>query len=275
MATLEKVMNMKKRGMSDGQIIQSLKEEGISPKEIQDSLSQSKIKSSLVNNPETQTNPPGEYDDFQGEQSIMTKGNTGYETEQPPHYEENMAPAPYDTSGPYPQEEPQINPTAYQEYAPQYSDQQYPEYQPPQSLDVETISDIAEQIAEEKNEKLKKQISSFSRFKEETKMNLEKIEQRLARLENTFNELQIAIIRKIGDYGEDIQDISKEMHATQKSFSKILDPLTENITRLKEFSSNENSSPTSPKTQKKSEQSEPEPRKIIKKPKDNFENYLR
>ena len=42
----------------------------------------------------------------------------------------------------------------------------------------------------------------------------------------------MAIIGKIGDYGKDIQNISKEMHATQDSFSKILNPLADTIRKV-------------------------------------------
>ena len=45
MAVLELLSQMKSKGMSTAQMIQSLKEQGFSPKEINEALSQSEIKS--------------------------------------------------------------------------------------------------------------------------------------------------------------------------------------------------------------------------------------
>lgn len=285
MAILEKVVEMKKRGISDIQIINILKENGISPREIHEAISQSNIKMSLNKNPQT-TNSPEEYNDFQGEQSIMSKESPQNYPQQSAPYPEQAAPSPYDTPAPYPtpeNEETPAYPEAYQEYYPQYSEQGqsqeqgqgYPEYQPPQSLDIETINDIAEQIVEEKNEQIKKQLSSFNSFKEEIKMNIERIEQRLEKLENLFNELQMAILKRIGDYGEDIQNISKEMHETQNSFSKMLDPLSENINRLRELTGEEPRKSQSKESKQEEKKENSESRKTFKKQKNSFEHYLR
>ena len=37
--------------------------------------------------------------------------------------------------------------------------------------------------------------------------------------------LQSAILKKIGDYGGAVQNISKDLQATQESFSKLINPL--------------------------------------------------
>ena len=151
-----------------------------------------------------------------------------------------------------------------QEYpAPSPNDQMpyYDEYQPQQSSDIETINDIAEQIVEEKTATLKNQITNFTRFKDELILEVEKINERLSKIENTFNELQMAILGKIGEYGSDIQNISKEMHATQDSFSKIINPLTDNIRELQKMTGTDSS------------KSKPKPK--TKKQKADIENYLR
>ncbi len=286
MATLEKVMQLKQQGMSEGQIIQSLKQEGVSPKEINESLSQSKIKSEL--SAEQQQNPmpqptvePGAVNQINSptetsmQPSIMSPENTQSPQEitssyQPSavSYQQEVAP-PATSPGTE-----QLSGT--EQYPPQSSapqeyyqeEQAYPEYQPQQPLDIETINDIAEQIIDEKINKLQKQITSFSNFKEELGLEVQKINERLQKIENTFNELQMAILGKIGDYGKDIQNISKEMHATQDSFSKILNPLTDNIRELQKITgSGEISSPNKP--------NEPQKQGRQKKSKTNFESYLR
>jgi len=158
------------------------------------------------------------------------------QSQQMPMTQSQQIPQPYQTT-------PYVEPAQYQMPAPtpypeQY-EEDYPEYQPQQPADIETINDIAEQIAEEKNVKLKKQISSLAKFKDEINSETQRISNRLTKIEGVFNELQIAVLRKIGDYGKDIQNIAKEMHTTQDSFSKILNPLAENIKELKKITNKE------------------------------------
>jgi len=286
MATLERVMQMKEQGVPETQIIRDLKDQGITPREINEALSQSKIKSEVNSRPPiarptdariTQT-APREIDPTQMQQSIMpTEEREGISPSQIPGINTSQQmnpPMPPQTFEP----EQQIPSQQYQEtfeapqeqYLPEQYPQEnyYPEYQSPQAADIETINDIAEQIVEEKNAKLKKQISSFTRFKEEISSEIKKINQRLERMENVFNELQVAILGKIGGYGEDIKNIAKEMHATQDSFSKIIDPLTDNMRELQEISE-------SPKSEPEKKQSNSNKRKRTKSSRDGFESYLR
>ncbi|MDP2946626.1 MAG: hypothetical protein Q8N88_00790, partial [Nanoarchaeota archaeon] len=72
-------------------------------------------------------------------------------------------------------------------------------------------------------------------FKDSLSLEVEKINERITRIENVFNELQVAILKKIGEYGENIQNIEKEMNMTQNSFSKILNPLTDNIREMQKI----------------------------------------
>jgi len=155
-----------------------------------------------------------------------------------------------------------------------YSDYSYPEYQPSQSTDIETINDISSQIVEEKTKDFKKELASSTRFKKETEDKVKELNNRLTKIETILEELQIAIIRKIGGYGEDIKNLSKEMKATQNSFSKIVDPLTDNIKELQKITGHE-----APETQNmKSSSSKPTTTKLkTEKPKKSgsFEDYLR
>ena len=250
MSTLEKVMQMKQQGIPDWQIVQLLKQQGIYPQEIEEALSQSKIKSAVATGQQfqvanqdltyTQEYPPAE----KMQPTIMSKpqGNNIHENEEFPDYTTKEIPTSYKgVTMPYSeklQQQPQAAEyyQAEQQYPPanNYPVQEtYPEYQTEQMSDIETINDIAEQIVEERTEKLKKQLASLSRFKEEITFEIEKINQRLQKLEETFNNLQASIIRKIGEYGEDIKSIEKEMHETQDSFSKIINPLTDSVRDLK------------------------------------------
>lgn len=260
MALLERVMRMKEYGMSESQIIDSLKQEGFSPADIKESLAQSKIKENL----ETENN----YSDYEGnnsddnfpmQPSIMADQNReslrngrikdkNEDIKQYPKKETSDNDYPYNESennsyqdysyqnqSNQQQYQNDETPEQYPEYNQNYNPQQgeYSEYQPPQALDMETIGDIAEQIIEEKNEQLKKQIKSLINFKKEISVDIKRLDERMNKLEDIFTQLQISILKKVGEYGYDIKNISNEMTKTQDSFSKILNPLTDNIRELK------------------------------------------
>lgn len=262
MGILEKVMQMRQRGQNDSQIIDVLRREGISPREIQESLSQSKIKSALS---QESMQSPQNYQEVQSQETNqdyqqMQPSMMQVQETQPFEVSQQFAPAMEESMQQIPSSfQPSTMPSAqaaesYQEY--------YPEYTP--GSDMETVNEIADQIVEEKTTQIKKQIESFTKFREEIAFDVEKINERLLKVENTLNELQMAIIGKIGEYGRDIQNISKEMHATQDSFSKILNPLTDNIRQMQKINSNDAGRPR-PKTRTEK----------INKEKANFEDYLR
>ncbi|MDP3026522.1 MAG: hypothetical protein Q8N63_02350 [Nanoarchaeota archaeon] len=263
MGTLEKIMQMRQMGQNDSQIIDVLRREGVSPKEIQESLSQSKIKSALSQEPMQprqnyqETQPQEMRPDYQQMQPSMMQ----VQETQPFEVSQQFAPAMEESMQQIPSSfQPSTMPSAqatesYQEY--------YPEYAP--GSDMETVNEIADQIVEEKTAQIKKQIESFIKFREEIALDVEKMNERLLKTENTLNELQMAIIGKIGEYGRDIQNIAKEMHATQDSFSKILNPLTDNIRQMQKINGNEDVGRPRPKT--KSEKTGKE--------KADFEDYLR
>ena len=76
----------------------------------------------------------------------------------------------------------------------------------------------------------------------------------------------LSILKKIGEYGDGIQNIEKEMQSTQNSFSKMVNPLTDNIRELQKITGT--SSKPTPKTKSRTTKSS-------KKDKVNFEDYLR
>ena len=259
MAALERVMQMRQRGIPESQIAQSLREEGFSPREINESLSQSKIKSALVENPEYETfgsmQPPQLPEPRSAREIIPPAGMQPSIMPMSEEQQENSQPY-------YPEQtSEQYAPVEY----PQEQYQEYPEYS--QSTDIETMNDIAEQIVEEKTAKLRKQISTFARFKDEISIEIQSLIQRIEKLENNFNEIQMAVLRKIGEYGEDVKNISKEMRATQDTFSKIVNPIIDKKRKEKEeFELAESEEIPKEKTNSRDKR---------KKPAENFESYLR
>ena len=253
MVILDQITIMRNQGFTTGQIIQNLKEQGISPKEINEALSQSEIKSEVN---KTQNFPGNNY---QSNYSNYTQNQL--QTENIPELPDSNLSYQQSIQSPnqnsiYPQfiESPQmdaqetipgiapyqqlessshpIQPYTKEQYPNdsnyQY-DYQYQDYVPTQAIDVETINDLTNQIIDEKIQDINKEISLFSKFRKETAYKIQEIDKKLSKVKDSLDDLQLAIIKKIGNYGEDIENITKELKATQNSFSKIIDPLMDGV----------------------------------------------
>jgi len=233
MPLVNKVKEMEQQGLSEAEIAQSLEEQGFSPLEINQSLDQAKIKSA-VNNESVDALTTSEM-----QPSLVETDET---TEQMPIEQ--------------PQEEtPQyIYPTPNYPQSPTYQ-----EYQPYSS--AETVTEIAESLIEEKLNKLRKDFLALQQFKEISETRIKSIDDRLRRIEDTIERLQATIIGKIGNYGQNLQEIKQEMGMMQESFSKALNPL---IDRARE----KESSGQAKKPEKQQERKE-------RRKGDGFENYLR
>lgn len=225
MALLERISSMKQQGISDSQIQNTLVNEGVSPREIVEAVSQYKIKNAVASEGGLQP-------------SIMPESNQQQYMSVP-----ESSPSP--TMQQYTQQPQAQQPAYQQEYAQQqvqqqaYDPQQYAQQQgydqqayaqqgyAPQVLDIETVRDISKQQVEESLRRLKEEISSLSKLKSEIKFEIQDIENRLKKVEEVMHEMQSAVIRKMGEYGESIQGISKEIRATQESFAKVINPLVD------------------------------------------------
>ena len=224
MAILEKIRQMQRDGKSESEIINELKELGIHPREISEALSQARIKSALESQQMqkeafSDPNQPGYGEGMQP--SIMPS------IPQPSVMEYQEYPG---MTNEYPAQEQSMG---YQSETQGYPE--YQQYQPAQQFDLEAINEITEQIVIEKTGEMKRQISSIEKIKRNLQLDVEKIEQRLIKLENMFNDLQMAILNKIGEYGTDLREVSEELRQTQKSFSKVVGPATENIRELQKI----------------------------------------
>ena len=238
MPLTNQIKEMKEQGMNDEQIVQKLQEQGYSPLDINQSLEQARIKSAVSSANEYPIPTPNN----EMQPSVM---------EIPQEQEQ------------YPLTEIEQMPQQTQEYTPQQPSypqyQQYQEYQPYQAT-TETITEIAEQIAQEKISALKKNLGNIEELKLKTERKIENIDERLKKIENIIEKLQAAILSKIGSYGENIEDIKQEMKMMQESFSKALNPL---IDRTREKQIKEEGQGKKQETERKHKKS------------DGFENYLR
>ncbi len=239
MAALEKVTQMKKRGLSDEQIIQKLRDERVSPKEIRDAMNQSQIKNAVSMNEEMEPSmmeapsPEGEapvpsqevsdQNQFQPKkqeyQPEYTQGSYMPKTKEIPE-EEVYAPQQEEYYAPQPQQHQQ------QEYQPQDYQQGYnPPYQ--ESISTDTIIEIAQQVFSESIKNIQKKIDEFNEFKTLSQSKIDNALERLRRIETIIDKLQISILERVGAYGKSLDDIKKEMSMMQNSFSKIVNPLVD------------------------------------------------
>ncbi|MEM4326238.1 MAG: hypothetical protein QXU40_02965 [Candidatus Pacearchaeota archaeon] len=246
MGAVETIIELKKQGMSEPQIIEELKEMGLSPKDIKESLERAKIKTAIT----------GEEVEEELEPSIMTQKE---ENEEEPNentgwVEEFAPPIPsqkntqkftqtkktrtvelepreqyYEEEGPVPQTYTQVSeePLQPQYYPEEYSQQAYPQEYLQQTTDIDSIIEISEQVFSEKIKKIEKQIEEIKEFKIIVSPQIESISNRLKKIETIIDKLQIEILEKIGSYGANIEMIKKEMSMIEDSFGKVASALTE------------------------------------------------
>lgn len=241
MAVLEKVTQMKKRGLSDEQIIQKLRDERVSPKEIRDAMNQSQIKNavseemeqSMMEAPSPEQEAPVSQEapspQRQETQQQYTQGSYMPKTKEIPE-EEVYAPQQQEYYAPQPQE---YTPQAQQEYQPQeYQQQPYQE-----AISTDTIIEISQQVFSDSMKNIQKKIDEFNEFKALSQSKIDNSLERLKRIEAIIDKLQISILERVGAYGKSLDDIKKEMSMMQDSFSKIVNPLVdqseENFSRNK------------------------------------------
>ena len=241
MPTLERVKQMKQTGMSESEIIKSLQEQGIPPREINDSIAQSRIKDVISGTPISGMSSPNT---VQESPSPGTEEADSYSMEgMEPSLINQQLQASNQEPDQYPQQSLQY--PGYGEYSQEGSDgypqqpQQEGQYENYQSYygtgygtSTETISEIASQMIDEKLSKTNKILNNLTEFKIILDGKVEKIDQRLQRIESIIDQLQTSLIRKASSQTQDTEDIKTEIRGMQTSFSKILNPLTDNIREM-------------------------------------------
>lgn len=227
MGILDTVMKMKGEGKTDQEIISNLQSQRIPPKQIQDALNQAQIKSA-VSGSSTQgmqqsimnqeDSPPTPYDENYSNQEYNA-----------PQYNQDASYAPQEyPSQDYPQN---YSPPEYSGYSQDpYATQQdyYPQEEysyAPSSSDTSTLMEISEQVFSEKIKKIANTVEDLKEFKTIAQSQIASTQERLKRIEETIDKLQISILDKIGSYGSNLSSIKKEMAMMQDSFSKVVDPL--------------------------------------------------
>lgn len=198
MTALDRVIEMQQQGMPDEEVAKRLRDEGVSVREINDALNQSKIKQAV-----SQQEQPDMYPGM--EQSIM----------QAPEAQE-YAP---------PQQE---------YYAPQETQyQEYQQYAP--ALDTETITEIANQVVSEKFSEFRQKTGDLISFRNEVQEKLKDLNERIKRIEDNLDNIQRAILGKVGEFGNNMNYIRKDLENLHNTVSGLMNPLIDNYRELKKM----------------------------------------
>ena len=205
---IDQVRKLQAQGMEDRDVAKTLREKGFSPKEVIDAISQSKIKAEVEGTPGMQESPQYAQPQYSPQEQYPQQ-------EQMPQ------------SYPYPQQYPQAVQPDYS----QYPQQGYAYSPAPES--TESLKEIAEEVAEEKVSELREKFASALQNKKEDDSKAQDMERRIKQLENSFQQLQSAILGKIADYSKDLRNMTDEMHATQETFKKVLNPVVDKVREKK------------------------------------------
>ena len=215
MTTLERVLELKKKGTPDSEITTRLKNEGIPPMEISDAMNQSKIKEAVSGEMGSST---------QGMVPSIMGGASAEESSQKGEGAYIPSPSPeggQDYSNYSSQEE-----DGFQE---NYPEEEYYEQNPSQegysgggySMNSETMIEVAEQVFSEKMKKIEADLRGLKEFKVLASPELKDIEERLKRMERQFDKMQIAILERVGQFGKNLDSVKKELEMVESSFEKM------------------------------------------------------
>lgn len=254
MGVLEQIMELKRTGIPENEIIGKLREQGVSPNAITEALNQAKIKSAVSSSgggiknemepsmmgPEGAEPPPKELPTEGGfSDADLTPAPQKYQT---PPLQKEITPVSRDVSNkeeyvPQPQgefypgqDQQQYQQDQYQpeQYIPQgYSPQQEYGYPTSGISDTDTIIEITEQVFSEKIKTIQKQVEDLTEFKVLAQTKIDNISDRLKRIELNIDRLQAEILEKVGSYGRGLEGIKKEMGMMQQSFGKIVKTVVE------------------------------------------------
>jgi hypothetical protein len=242
MSTIDEVARMQAQGMSEQDIVSNMKSKGASGQEIMNAISQSKIKQAVSNNdglppmPEEPPMPSSQMPSFEapsssGQPSENYFPGQGSQNGQEEYSAQSLG-GNYGDMQPSMMSQPAQNAAEYssagQETAGgQYGYQDnsvgdYPAYQPYQdSMSSDMVTEISEQVVNEKMSALHDKLESIMDMRTIVEANMINLNDRLKRMEKIIDQLQVSVLKKIGDYLTDVQDVKKELEETQKSFVAI------------------------------------------------------
>ncbi len=206
MTALEEVKRMKAEGLKEEAIVHALRDKGVAYRDIADALAQTEIKAA-VEAPDASPEPevplaptPEPIPEQPYQEPLPSAGSQEYFPQ---------APSPYTA-------QPEHYQNQYQE--PNQYQQQYSSA--PASADL--ITEISEQIVTEKLGDIRKHLEKVIDMRTTVESKMEYLDERIKKIEKIIDTLQSSVLRKVGDYVTNVQDIKNELVETQKTFSKLV-----------------------------------------------------
>jgi hypothetical protein len=199
---INEIMQMRKQGLSNNQVIQNLQREGYTNTQIFDAMNQADTKMAVEG-----VTPAGNImgnEQMQAGQQSMEQGGALF-TEPP----QNAISQPQESQG--------LNLN-----------------EPTQSFNSEQVKveELVEAIIEEKWEELLRDVNKIVSWKNKVESRISEIEVKVDHLKENFSDLQKAVIGKVNDYDQHILEVGSEIKAMEKVFSKVLPMFTENVSEL-------------------------------------------
>lgn len=199
---IDKVLEMRRAGMSDQDIASDLMSQGYPAQQTADAIGQADIKTTIEDEaPSPEMRP-----------SMINEESVSDATPMPVFQQE-------------------AKPVASR---PSYSTVTFSQ-RPSDRNDAELIEQIAETIIDEKWQRVTENIGDLSAFKENVSLNLTAIKQEMLRMQGRFDALQRAVLGKVHEYDANISDVGTEIKALEKVLQKIMEPLTSNIKDLQKI----------------------------------------
>ncbi|MEM3690267.1 MAG: hypothetical protein QXZ40_00875 [Candidatus Micrarchaeia archaeon] len=102
---------------------------------------------------------------------------------------------------------------------------------------TEQIEEIAEAIIDEKWNEFIVNVNKIIAWKEKTEARMTALEKRMDDLKASVDQLQKAILEKVGEYDKHVTEVGVELKAMEKVFQKVLPTFTSNINELSRIAS--------------------------------------
>lgn len=193
---VKRVIDLKEKGLSNNQIVQSLQREGYKSSQILDAMSQAKIKGTI------QSTQLEEDTMVENPMNENTGGLPSGQMQPPQQSQENFS-AP---EGDYPMAD--------------------------TSISDERVQEIAEAIIEEKWEEVVENMNRVIEWKDKVERTITSLQQQVSDLKENFDRLHTGVLSKIGEYDKHVQDVGVEVKALENVFKKILPGFVENVNKL-------------------------------------------
>ncbi len=214
------ILKLSKQGYTDADIIRYLREEGYTPTEINDAMNQAKIKMELAETAgmESEVYAPSPYESAETAEEEMTPSIMSQQEQPEEAYYAPAQAAPAAVSAPESEGYPYAYPSTYE------------------PASTESMEELAEEIIREKWEEFTKKAGDIIEFKRYIESRIKSLDERIKRLERSFDKLQSATLGKMQEYGRDVKSLGTEIQALEGAFGKVVKPLTGSVKELRELS---------------------------------------